>query len=254
MPESTLKRAIIFGGTSGIGLATAQLLAQRGVKVFALGPEPSQPPHLQDVCGPSWVHCDVSNAAEVELAIKSITREAPIDWLVYSAGIQRYGSAVECTVEEWDLVQTINARGAFLAAHFTLPHMRSGGAIVNVSSVQAVACQYGVAAYAASKGTLDALTRALALDHASAGIRVNAVLPGTVDTPMVRSSAELFRGDKTTEAVVSEWGRLHPLGRVAQPLEVAQAIAFLLSDQASFITGATLAVDGGLLAQLSVRL
>lgn len=254
MLESTSKSAIVFGGTSGIGLATAQLLAQRGATVLALGPELTQPPHLENVPGVSWSHCDVSHAVEVETAVKSITRESPLDWLVYSAGIQRYGSAVECAVEEWDLVQSINARGAFLAAHFALPHMRHGGAIVNVSSVQAVACQYGVAAYAASKGTLDAFTRALALDHASAGIRVNAVLPGTVDTPMVRSSAELFRGDKTTEAVVSEWGRLHPLGRVAQPAEVAQAIAFLLSDQASFITGATLAVDGGLLAQLSVRI
>jgi NAD(P)-dependent dehydrogenase (short-subunit alcohol dehydrogenase family) len=132
--------------------------------------------------------------------------------------------------------------------------MPKGASIVHVSSVQGTACQQGVAAYAASKGALDTLTKAMALDHAAAGIRVNAVLPGTVDTPMVRSSAELFRGEKTADAVVTEWGRLHPLGRVAQPVEVARVIAFLLSAEASFVTGALISVDGGLLAQLSVRL
>jgi NAD(P)-dependent dehydrogenase (short-subunit alcohol dehydrogenase family) len=174
--------------------------------------------------------------------------------LVYSAGIKRYGSVVDCKAEEWDSVQAVNVRGAFLAGHFAVPHMPRGAAIVHVSSVQGVACQQGVAAYAASKGALDALTRAMALDHAAAGIRVNAVLPGTVDTPMVRSSAELFRGKKTADAVVAEWGRFHPLGRVAQPREVARVIAFLLSEEASFVTGAMIAADGGLLAQLSVRI
>ncbi len=128
----------------------------------------------------------------------------PIDWLVYSAGIQRYGSVVETAIEQWDLVQAVNARGAFLAAHFAIPHMRKGGVIVHVSSVQGTACQQGVAAYAASKGSLDALTRAMANDHSGAGIRVNAVLPGTVDTPMVRASAEMFRGEGTTDDVLRE--------------------------------------------------
>lgn len=151
-------------------------------------------------------------------------------------------------------MQNVNACGAFFAAHYALPKMQRGTAIVNVSSVQSIFCQQSVAAYAASKGTLDALTRAMALDHAADRIRVNAVLPGTVDTPMVRASAELFRGQKTGQDVLLEWGRLHPLGRVARPVEIAQAIAFLLSDQGSFITGTTLTVDGGLLAQLSVKL
>jgi NAD(P)-dependent dehydrogenase (short-subunit alcohol dehydrogenase family) len=248
------KNAIVFGGTSGIGLATAQLLAQRGATVTVAALEPSAPESFHTSPQLSWVHCDVASPSDVAAAVDLAARSAPIDWLVYSAGIQRYGTAVECTIEEWDLVQSVNARGAFLAAHFALPHMQRGSAIVNISSVQAISCQQNVTAYAASKGTLDSLTRALALDHALAGIRVNAVLPGTVDTPMVRSSAELFRGDKTSATLVAEWGRLHPLGRVAQPIEVAQAIAFLLSDEASFITGTTLAVDGGLLAQLSVRL
>jgi len=246
------KNAIVFGGSSGIGLATSQLLHERGANVTVASLEkPAEELCEQDRF--AWVHCDVREPREVEAAILKATSAGPIDAVVYSAGIQRYGTVVDCTADQWDLVQAVNVRGAFLAGHFALPHMRRGGAIVNVSSVQAVACQQGVAAYAASKGALDALTRAMALDHAAAGIRVNAVLPGTVDTPMVRSSAELFREDKTVDAVVAEWGRLHPLGRVAQPIEVARVIVFLLSDEASFVTGGMITVDGGLLAQLSVR-
>jgi NAD(P)-dependent dehydrogenase (short-subunit alcohol dehydrogenase family) len=177
-----------------------------------------------------------------------------LDWLVYSAGIQRYGTADEVSIEQWDLVQSVNARGAFVAAHFVVPKMTRGGAIVHVSSVQGVACQTSVPAYAASKGTLDTLTKAMAIDFAARGIRVNAVLPGTVDTPMVRAAAEMFSEGRSSDAVVARWGGTHPLGRVAQPREIAQAIAFLLSEEASFVTGALLPVDGGLLAQLAVKL
>lgn len=245
--------AIVFGGSSGIGLAAAQLLHERGSNVMVASRETSPPDVLREQDGLSWVHCDVREPREVAAAIAKAAIAGPIDAIVYSAGIQRYGTVVDCSLEEWDMVQAVNVRGAFLAAHFAVPHMPRGSAIVHVSSVQGTACQQGVAAYAASKGALDALTRAMALDHAGAGIRVNAVLPGTVDTPMVRSSAELFRGDKTADSVVAEWGRLHPLGRVAKPVEVARVIAFLLGVEASFITGAMITVDGGLLAQLSVR-
>jgi NAD(P)-dependent dehydrogenase (short-subunit alcohol dehydrogenase family) len=248
------KRALIFGGTSGIGLATALLLEEGGASVTVVGEEDSRPKTLRDVVSVRWIHCDVSKADDVAAAVAEATAERPLDWLVYSAGIQRYGTVVETSPEEWDLVQSVNARGAFLAAHFAVPRMQRGGAIVHVSSVQGLSCQTGVAAYAASKGTLNALTRAMALDHALHGIRVNSVLPGTVDTPMVRASANLFRGQSSQEDVIDNWGRLHPLGRVAQPREIAQAIAFLLSEEASFITGTLLTVDGGLLAQLSVKL
>jgi NAD(P)-dependent dehydrogenase (short-subunit alcohol dehydrogenase family) len=248
------KRALVFGGTSGIGLATALLLAERGASVTVVGPEDLRPNILRDDSAVHWIHGDVSNANDVAAAVADATAKGPLDWLVYSAGIQRYGTVVETSVEEWDLVQSVNARGAFLTAHFALPRTQRGGAVVLVSSVQGLSCQTGVAAYAASKGTLDALTRAMALDHAPDGIRVNAVLPGTVDTPMARASANLFRGQSSADDVIAGWGRLHPLGRVAQPREIAQAVAFLLSDEASFITGTMLTIDGGLLAQLSVKL
>lgn len=246
--------ALIVGGTSGIGLATALLLAERGARVTVAGPELTRPESLARPSGIQWVHADVTHPEEVQACVVSACRGGTLSALVYSAGIQRYGDVVQTSVEEWDLVHQVNARGAFLAAHFAVPHMPRGSAIVHVSSVQGTSCQNGVAAYASTKGTLDALTRAMALDHAAQGIRVNAVLPGTVDTPMVRAAAELFRDGKTVDEVVADWGRLHPMGRVAEPREIAQVIAFLLSDEASFVTGATLPVDGGLLAQLSVRL
>ncbi len=248
------KRAIIFGGTSGIGLATAALLAERGAEVTAVGPEANRPESLRDSAEVEWIHADVSHANEIAAAVDTVSSRGPLDWLVYSAGIQRYGTADEASIEQWDLVQSVNARGAFIAAHFVVPKMTRGGAIVHVSSVQGVACQTSVPAYAASKGTLDTLTKAMAIDFAARGIRVNAVLPGTVDTPMVRAAAEMFSEGRSSDAVVARWGGTHPLGRVAQPREIAQAIAFLLSEEASFVTGALLPVDGGLLAQLAVKL
>ncbi len=248
--DYTGKRAVVVGGSSGIGLATARLLRERGATVAIAGVE--APAAAEDRA--LWIACDVREPAQVEAAVVKAAGEDGLDWLVFSAGIQRYGTVVETSVEEYDLVQAVNARGAFLAARYAIPRMPRGGAIVNVSSVQSLSCQYGAAAYVASKGTIDAMTRAMALDHAAQGIRVNAVLPGTVDTPMVRASAELFRGDGTAEEMLAQWGRFHPLGRVAQPEEVAKVIAFLLSDEASFCTGGSYLVDGGLLAQLSVRL
>jgi len=135
---------------------------------------------------------------------------------------------------------------------------RGGGAIVHVSSVQGLACQTQAAAYATSKGGLNALTRSMALDFAKDRIRVNVVCPGAVDTPMLRASAAKFAGGRAVDDVLREWGASHPLGkgygRVCTAAEVAEVIAFLLSDRASFMTGAEIKVEGGLLARLGVAL
>jgi NAD(P)-dependent dehydrogenase (short-subunit alcohol dehydrogenase family) len=129
---------------------------------------------------------------------------------------------------------------------------RGGGAIVAISSVQAFASQAGVAAYTASKGAINALVRAMALDHAGENITVNAVCPASIDTPMLRWAADLWKGDSTAEATLDAWGRGHPVGRVGQPSEVADLVAFLASDRARFITGADVKIDGGVLSKLGI--
>ena len=179
-----------------------------------------------------------------------------VDVLVNSAGVQRYGTVVETEEEGWDEVLDVNLKGIYLASRYAIPGMkkRGGGAIVNLSSVQAFASQTGVAAYTASKGGINALTRAMALDHAGENIRVNAVCPASVDTPMLRWSADLFKGDKSVEETLEDWGTMHPVGRVARPEEVAEVIAFLAGPRASFVTGGDYKVDGGMLAALGVRL
>jgi NAD(P)-dependent dehydrogenase (short-subunit alcohol dehydrogenase family) len=195
----------------------------------------------------------------VERAIgATVERYGRLDTLVTCAGIQRYGTVTETDEATWDEVFAVNVKSVYLAARFALPHLRQGGhgAIVVISSVQAHVAQPGVAAYAASKGALDSLVRAMAIDEAPNGVRVNAVCPGSVDTPMLRASARRFSDgtDDGTQSLVDDWGRAHPLGRVATPREVAEVVAFLAGDRASFITGEDIRVDGGLLATIGVAL
>jgi len=236
------KTALVVGGTLGIGRAAAERLASEGARVVTGGRE-------DDATLPGDVRDEAYARALVE-------RCGGLDVLVYSAGVQRYGTVETTPPETWDEVFAINVRGAYLAARAAVPAMRErgGGAIVIVSSVQATASQTGVAAYAASKGALSTLARTMALDHARDGIRVNSVAPGSVDTPMLRWAADQFRGERSSDDVVADWGRMHPLGRVSAPEEIAAAIAYLASDDASTVTGAELRVDGGLLAALAVEL
>jgi NAD(P)-dependent dehydrogenase (short-subunit alcohol dehydrogenase family) len=203
------------------------------------------------------VRADVTSPADMKRLVDfTVENYGGVDILVNSAGIQRYGTVVETEEAAWDEVLDVNLKGIYLASKHAIPEMRrrGGGAIVNLSSVQAFASQQGVAAYTASKGGINALTRAMALDHAEDNIRVNAVCPASVDTPMLRWSADLFKGDKSIEETVEDWGRMHPVGRVARPEEVAEVIVFLASPRASFVTGGDYKVDGGLLAALGVAL
>ncbi len=200
---------------------------------------------------------DVSIAADAErLVTFAAERFGGVDVLVNSAGVQRYGSVIDTDEATWDEVMGINLKSIYLVSRHAILEMlrRGGGAVVNVSSVQAFASQKGVAAYTASKGAINALTRAMALDHAADGIRVNAVCPGSVDTPMLRWAADLWKGDQTQEQTLDAWGRMHPLGRVGTAEEVAELIAFLAGPRARFVTGAEYKVDGGLTAALGVAL
>ena len=194
------------------------------------------------------VQADVSNNADARrIATEAVQAYGGIDYLVSSAGIQTYGTVVDMEEDIWDRTIAVNLKSIYLVSKYCVPEMikRGKGAIVNVASVQGLLSQPGVVAYSASKGGMIAMTRTMALDHASDNIRVNSICPGSVDTPMLRTSANLFSPDNPTEAI-QDWGKLHALGRVAQPDEIAQATLFLASDAASFITGATIVADGGL--------
>ena len=168
-----------------------------------------------------------------------------IDILVSNAGIQLYGDAVTTSEEEWDSLMGINLKGCFLVAKYAVPYMfERGGAIVIVGSVQSMTAISNSVAYVASKHGLLGLTRAMSLDYAHRGIRVNCVCPGAIDTPMLRWAAGL---SDNPDKVIQTCNRMHPLGRIGRPEEVADAIAYLASPMASFITGAALLVDGGML-------
>jgi NAD(P)-dependent dehydrogenase (short-subunit alcohol dehydrogenase family) len=258
------KVAFVTGGSSGIGRAVVENLASAGASVAVCGIDADQVDEGVEAVRASGgealaVPADVSDGGSVKEAVEAtIERYGRLDTLVACAGIQRYGTVVETTEETWDEVFAVNVKGVFLAAQAAMPHLRRSGqgSIVVVSSVQAHVSQTGAVAYSASKGALDAFVRAMAVDEARYGVRVNAVCPGSVDTPMLRASARRFSDgtDEATQALVDQWGRSHPLARVAEPREIAEVVSFLAGPRASFITGEDIRVDGGLLATISVAL
>lgn len=259
MPEQTPRGvAVVTGGASGIGAACAQRLRADHDHVLILDRTTSatDPEAHAPVGNGSIRHvpADVTDPASLAAAADLAAELGPVRTLVCAAGVQGYGTVTETDPAEFDRVIGINLRGVFLSCRAVVPVMTSPAAIVVVSSVQAHAAQTGVVAYAASKGGLVAMVRAMAVDLAGAGIRVNAVCPGSVDTPMLRASAAAIADDGDTDRVVADWGRSHPIGRVAQATEVAEVVAFLADPAASFVTGEDVRVDGGLLAQIPVRL
>src|SRR3712207_156682 len=262
MAEFSGKVAIVTGGALGIGRAAARKLLTEGASVVICSDRAEQVERtVEELRGEDLdvrgTLADVTSSADMERLVGiAVETYGGVDILVNSAGVQRYGTVVETEEEVWDEVLNVNLKGIYLASKHAIPEMRErgGGAIVNLSSVQAFASQKGVAAYTASKGAINALTRAMALDHAQENIRVNAVCPASVETPMLRWSANRFKGSKSVDETLKDWGKMHPLGRVARPEEVAEVISFLASDRASFVTGGDYKVDGGMLAALGVRL
>jgi NAD(P)-dependent dehydrogenase (short-subunit alcohol dehydrogenase family) len=230
--------AVVTGAAGGIGSATCDVLREQGWRVIAVDRKP--------IDHPDAIQLDVSDAEKVASTLASLER---VDGLVNNAAVQLKKALVDTTVEEWDEVWASNLRSAFVCLKALTPQLSaSSGAVVNVSSVHATATSSSVTAYAASKGGLVAFTRAAAIELAPNGIRVNAVLPGAIDTPMLQ---EGFAGSRAGEATLIA---RTPLGRLGQPNEIAEAIAFLLDqNRAAFITGQTLVADGGALAQLSTE-
>ncbi|GAB2617321.1 SDR family NAD(P)-dependent oxidoreductase [Pseudactinotalea suaedae] len=250
--STKLAPVLVTGAAAGIGEAAARRVAQTGARVYALDRDPERLAALvSDLPDAVPLVADLAEPESVAAAFSRVDEDGDgLAGLVCAAGIQTYGTVdAEDAIETFDRAFSVNVRGVFLAAHHAVPQMRrtgAGGSIVVVSSVQAYMAQHGVAAYAATKGALNAMVRAMSVDHAHENIRVNAVCPGSVDTPMLRWAAAEFGGAENVEATIAQWGRSHPLGRVAQPSEVAEMIEFLLSERASFVTGADIKVDGGL--------
>jgi len=242
------KVAIVTGAAKGIGEAAARRLAESGASVALLDvDEKVGRQTAASIERGEFFRCDVSSANQVDSAVKAVVgRFGGIDIVVSNAGIQEYGDVVGTSEELWDKVLNVNLKGCFLISKYSVPYMlkRGAGAIVVVGSVQSMSAIGGSAAYVTAKHGLLGLVRAMALDYAQKGIRVNCVCPGAIDTPMLRWAANL---DPNPQKVIETCDRMHAMGRIGQPNEVANAIAYLASDAASFITGAALLVDGGML-------
>ena len=245
------KVVVVTGGAMGIGEATARAFAELGAGVAILDVNADAARKtandLSKTSRAQSYQCNVGSPSEVEQAVTSVIRDfGGIDVLISNAGIQRYGDVIQTTEELWDEVMAVNLKGCFHAAKHVVPSMkqRGGGAIVVVGSVQCFTAVGNSAAYVTAKHALLGLVRAMSLDYAQRNIRVNCVCPGAIDTPMLRWAAGL---DANPEKVLATCDRMHALGRMWKPEEVASAIAFLASDWASFITGAALMVDGGML-------
>jgi NAD(P)-dependent dehydrogenase (short-subunit alcohol dehydrogenase family) len=229
---------VVTGAAGGIGSATCNLLERYGWHVIPMDRRP--------VDHPNAVQVDIANAGAVTDALSALPR---VDALVNNAAVQLYKSLLDTTVDEWDAIAAVNIRGAFVclkAVHDQLVATR--GAVVNVGSVHSTATSHSIAAYAATKGGLSSFTRAAAIEMAPLGVRVNAVLPGAVDTLALREGFSRQAGAE--RKLIAQT----PLGRIGDPYDIAHATAFLLDgDRSGFITGQELIIDGGAIARLSTE-
>ena len=259
--EQSGRVALVTGGSSGIGRGAANELARQGASVVVHGlsiDEANLVVQEIRIAGGTAVAAagpiDDPETAQAAVAL-ALTQYGQLDVLVTSAGIQRYGPALDTPIEVWDEVFNVNVKGVFLACKAALPEIRKSqaGAIAIIASVQASATQANVAAYTSSKGALLSLARAMAVDEGPHGVRVNSISPGTIDTPMLRNTARLLSDGSPAgmQALVDDWGSAHALQRTGTIQELGAVISFVTSPRASFMTGDDIRVDGGLLARLA---
>jgi meso-butanediol dehydrogenase/(S,S)-butanediol dehydrogenase/diacetyl reductase len=230
---------VVTGAASGIGHATAELFRDLGDTVYGLDIKPTVPD------GVAYVECNVGSKESVDAAISRCAEHGRIDVLANVAGIVQFGRFEGITEDEWDRVHAVDLKGPFFVMQAALPHLRVGrGNIVNVSSVAGNVSQPYATAYAAAKGGLTQLTKALALELSPEGIRVNAICPGTVDTPIVSHVASIFPTD--LDPRVADRLMMMLPGPAISPAEIGSAIVYLASPSARMITGSVLAFDGGM--------
>jgi len=248
------KVAVVTGAGSGIGRAIAHRFAQEGASVVIAEVNrdagASAASEIRAEGGSAlFVPTDVSRAADVEAMVRRTVAEfGRLDVLVNNAAIQILGRLADTSEEDWDRLQSVNLKGVFLCSKYAIPEMvrTGGGSIVNLASVLGLVGDPDLAAYCAAKGGVLALTKAAALAYGPAGIRVNAICPGDVDTPMVR---DYFNKDPDPEALRRRISSEYALRRIAEPREIAEAALFLASDASSFVTATALVIDGGLTAK-----
>lgn len=240
--------AVVTGAASGVGRATASMLRSRhGVNVVAVdiseiakSAKTADPGTGQLVASVT----DIADANDVAALAEEVQRTfGRVDYVVNCAAVDRVNTIVDASVEEWDWILGVNLRGVFLMCRALIPLMKAGGggAIVNIGSTQGYEGGAKAALYCASKGGVHQLTRCMAIDHAADGIRVNCIAPGAIDTPMLAKEIS----EHADPDVAAEHMRDVPLGRIAAPDEIAAVACFLLSEEASYMTGSIVTVDGG---------
>lgn len=246
------KVALVTGGASGIGRATAILFAQEGASVAIADINASQGQsavaEIEAAGGKAiFIPCNVTRAADCQAAVeKTVATFGGLDILFNNAGIIRRADVIGTTEDEWDQVMAVNVKSIFLMSKYAIPHMqKNGGSIINTSSGWGLKGGGNAVSYCASKGAVTNMTRAMAIDHGKYNIRVNSICPGDTDTPMLRNEAKQL-GQPENEFMAE--AAMRPLRRYAQPVEIAQAVLYLASDAASYVTGAALIIDGGGLA------